>query len=474
MVRQYELVRHISTGRFGDTMLVKMSGQLAVMKTVDVSRLEDPSKSGEVVQELKAAAALPHPHLLAVVECFRQDGVLCVVTEYCEAGHVAARLEVARSTGVELKQELLFHWFTQALLAVSFLHDRGCLHRDLRARRLLLAASGQVQLSGVAVSTLLQRALRASAPDLEAVRYLAPELVAATSSDRDFPGSGAATASHTGASDLWALGVILFELLTLRPPYTHPHPRSLAEHILAGPPPLLPPGRGVPQVRQLCASLLQRDPGQRPSASDVLRDPFMQAEVRSLLNVGQAAPNLGIAPLVVARMQASLATTTPPAAQPCPVLSSAARKCTVSPLMLSTPAATPRSLRHVGEACSRRSPTAQELRKPKAFEPHNLRQSFAKAMDKKHPNWAADLLMVSQQAKTVPSGGLQRLDCVAEVAGPPSPREKEKEAAPASSSNPPSVVERLEDTLEVEGRCADLLDRGLSQYVAELLVRAGR
>mmetsp|Transcript_92226 Transcript_92226/g.264331 ORF Transcript_92226/g.264331 Transcript_92226/m.264331 type:complete len:423 (-) Transcript_92226:79-1347(-) len=367
MVARYERVRQISAGRFGSTTLVSCAGRPAVLKTIDASRLDSAALRDDVVEDVRMLARLRHPQLLNVVEVFREGGIICIVTSYAEAGDVTLHLDRARRAGRQLESALTLQWLTQAMVALSYLHQSGVVHRDLRSRRLLLTRAGRLLVSGLALSPLLARALGAGAPQVEAVRYLAPEVLAGTS-------------SHTSASDMWAMGVILFELLALRAPYEHEHPRSLTERILSTPVPPLPSrcAAGSVDLRRVCTAMLSRDAEKRPSAAQTLSDTFVQATLRALVN-DEPVP-------ATEHWGASVQVPTPRTAPVAPckaVPTNALRPLRAGPLMLGSPLSTPRALRRVGEVCVRT--TGREQIGPSAALPpkrvelaSSLRGSFAR------------------------------------------------------------------------------------------------
>lgn len=316
MVRAYDRLRHISTGRFGAAFLIKSGEKLAMMKTIDIGRLDSDARN-EVLEEVGVLASLRHPHLAAVQECFIEGGYLCLVLQYADGGHAAGQIEKARRCCSDLDEPQILRWFTQAVLGLKHMHDRSVIHRDLRTRRLLLTAEGHVVLSSAAITALLRPTLSQERPDLEAMRYLSPELVEG--------------GEHTAASDMWALGAILYELASLAPPFDHLHPRGLAERILSGPARPLPPRRSK-EMQNLCSSLMQRQAVDRLTSTDTLRQPLIQDRLRKLFD--EEPPFVPGAAVTMPRVEAAAATP---------------RRGGFGPLLLHEPVTTPRGLRHVGE-----------------------------------------------------------------------------------------------------------------------------
>jgi len=231
------------------------------MKAMDVSSLSSGERV-ELLKELQRLAQLRHPHLCGLKEVFLHQGKLCSVMDYLPGGNLAA--QVASKGPIDAMRTLL--WFTQALLAVDYLHRCDVLHRDLRLRRLLLTRHGLVVVTGVALSTTLKRLVER--PGNEALRYLAPEILLQHE-------------EHSSASDMWALGVILYELLTAQSPWPTDLPR-LREALQR---PLRPLPARHAELAPLCYSLLKRRPEQRWTATELLRQQPVQSRLVELLKL---------------------------------------------------------------------------------------------------------------------------------------------------------------------------------------------
>lgn len=338
MVHRYERLRHISTGRFGVAMLVKSGTYMAVMKTIDIGQL-DGRMQNLVLSEVSELAQLRHPHLATVRECFMEGSSLCIVTEYAAGGHVGAALEKAFQTGADLGEPQVLGWFIQAALALKHLHDRNILHRDLRTRRLLLTLEGHIVLSCAPVSALLARSLAVERPDLEAVQYLSPELIDGQ-------------VQHTKESDIWALGLVLYEMICLQPAFDHDHPRALAEHIRSWHPKL--PLRHSQELRDVCLAMLRFNPSSRLTMTQIFADPVVQRRLWSMLSdepmnlpgsIG--SKRRGMIDAKCANIEHKKLATTLPRVPPRPA--ELQKPCISGPMLLSSLAGTPRGLRRIGE-----------------------------------------------------------------------------------------------------------------------------
>jgi hypothetical protein len=209
-------------------------------------------------QEARAAAPLHHPHVIPIYEIGEQDGYH-YFTMPLAAGNLAGRMEDLRGdprAAVALVEKLA--------RAVHAAHRHGVLHRDLKPANVLLDKQGEPLIADFGLAKFLDAGPGLTDPGqvLGTPSYLSPEQAAGRS---DLFGP---------ATDVWALGVILFELLTGRLPFAAADRGELLHSILtAGParPGELRPGldRGLESVVLKC---LRKQPSQRYASAEALAD----------------------------------------------------------------------------------------------------------------------------------------------------------------------------------------------------------
>lgn len=265
----YEVVRHMGQGSVG-TMLVKINARPAVMKTVALAGLRAKERES-IISGVAALAKVRHPFLVALRESFIEPGHLHVVLDYAEGGKVSARIEQARSVGSHLDSSLVLKWLTHAALALRHLHSYELLHGDVRTKRLLLTAQGNVVLSGAELSVLKWNAAL-DTRSIDAMKFSSPEVVRGE--------------EHSVASDLWSLGVVMYEMVSLKTPFNHHNPRALAELLLTARVPSLP-ASCCDDLRRLTFMLLQRRAEDRSSVEGLLNDTAVQCWLRTMLQAEQ-------------------------------------------------------------------------------------------------------------------------------------------------------------------------------------------
>jgi WD40 repeat protein len=206
--------------------------------------------------ELDATASLDHPAILPVYESGEESGVPFFTMKLASGGTLAGRIGSYAGKWEEIASLML--WVAEA---VHFAHQQGVIHRDIKPGNILFDESGKAYVSDFGLAKLLGRQsdLTRSIAMLGTPHYLAPEVAA----------KNAAAASP--ASDIWALGAVLFELLAGHPPFAADSVPSLLRSIVEDEPKSLPPEVPRP-LRNIALKALNKDPARRYSSAACLAD----------------------------------------------------------------------------------------------------------------------------------------------------------------------------------------------------------
>lgn len=278
--KSYETYKKVSTlgvGSFGTAYLVECQSDKAsaVIKQIDIGQMSEEERR-ETLKEAKILEVLGHPNITRFREVYKtKKGKLCIVMDYCDGGDLQSKIKHqykhGRTSDGKLQyfdENQVLDWFTQVCLALKHVHDKKILHRDLKSQNLFLTKRGILKLGDFGIARVLSNTRSKAKTVVGTPYYLSPEIIRSE--------------SYNFKSDIWSLGVLLYEMAALQPPFNAQSLHQLAQRIIAGKYTPLP-GNFSAATNQLVASMLQRDPNMRPTIHQVLRTPQIQGRIRQFL-----------------------------------------------------------------------------------------------------------------------------------------------------------------------------------------------
>ncbi|TPX67887.1 hypothetical protein SpCBS45565_g03510 [Spizellomyces sp. 'palustris'] len=254
-MQAYKVGPAIGAGQFGK---VHVALHRRTLKRVAVKLIPaDLSDIPALQAEISTHRALFHPNIVCLTDCFESKGEVCVVTEYCAGGDLLAKLQDEGRFDVEKVREVA----RGLCRGLQYLHEKGIVHRDLKLQNILLDDKGVVKICDFGFSSFLQQNAALTSVKGTPI-YMAPELI------REQP--------YTHAIDLWALGVILYELFVGIPPFYTTNIFKLVNLILEESikwPPDIPP-----DLRNFLGGLLRKDPRDRLNWPELADHPFLEEQ----------------------------------------------------------------------------------------------------------------------------------------------------------------------------------------------------
>ena len=255
---RYHMVERIAAGGMGEVFRAHdavLAREVAI-KVLHRSLAGDPAFVDRFRREARAAAGLAHPNIVAVYDWGAVDGVYYMVMEYVRGPSVRHLLNEQGRMEPAQAAEIL----RQTLLALGHAHHEGFVHRDMKPENLLVTREGVVKVAdfGLARAYADGRVTQAGAVT-GTVQYLAPEQIRGEPADP--------------RSDLYSLGIVAYELLTGKLPFTGETAMAIAYKHLSDRVP--PPSSILPDLPDeldgFVAAATDRDRELRPESADVMR-----------------------------------------------------------------------------------------------------------------------------------------------------------------------------------------------------------
>jgi serine/threonine-protein kinase len=277
---RYELEELVGTGGMSSVYRAhdRLLDRKVAIKVLHQQYTEDAEYVERFRREARAVAALSHPNIVTVIDRGEHGGRQFIVFEYVDGDNLKQLMERRGPAPVGTALELAI----QIARGLSFAHQNGLVHRDVKPQNVLLNGDGQAKVTdfGIARSMDVKRGMTTTGTVLGTSDYIAPEQA-----------QGQPVDEH---SDVYSLGVVLYEMLTDEVPFSGENFVAVAMRHINDPPPLVRDKRPdvPPRVEAAVHRAMAKDPDERfASMTDFCQElEACLAEVRSGTQTQVAAP----------------------------------------------------------------------------------------------------------------------------------------------------------------------------------------
>jgi predicted Ser/Thr protein kinase/tetratricopeptide (TPR) repeat protein len=254
---RYEVVRELGKGAMGIVYLAKdpLIGRLVALKTIRLGAHADDDETKEFqqrfIREAQAAGILNHPAIVTVHDIGRDEetDTSFIAMEFVEGQNLKEVLSQGRALSFEQIGDII----AQVAEALDFAHAKGIVHRDVKPANIILIEGNRAKITDFGIAKIASGAanLTSTGQFLGTPNYMAPEQIKGAPVD--------------GRTDIFALGICLYECLTRRKPFGGDSLTSISYKIVHEPfPPLYEINPQIPEgYEEVVANCLQKDPTKR-------------------------------------------------------------------------------------------------------------------------------------------------------------------------------------------------------------------
>ncbi|GAB4856225.1 Serine/threonine-protein kinase AtPK2/AtPK19 [Ancistrocladus abbreviatus] len=243
-LEEFEVMKVVGQGAFGKVFQVKKKGtsEIFAMKVMRKDNIMEHNHAEYMKAERDILTKIDHPFIVHLRYSFQTKYRLYLVLDFVNGGHLFFQLY---NHGL-FREDLARIYAAEIVSAVSHLHANGIMHRDLKPENILLDADGHVVLTDFGLAKQFQENERSNSM-CGTVEYMAPEIVM---------GKG-----HDKAADWWSVGVLIFEMLTGKPPFVGGNRDKVQQKVIKDKIKL--PAFLSSEAHSILKGLLQKDPSKR-------------------------------------------------------------------------------------------------------------------------------------------------------------------------------------------------------------------
>lgn len=251
----YQIIQQIGKGGMATVYKAYHASmdRYVALKVVAIQLAEDPGFLQRFRQEARLIARLEHPHILPVHDFGEADGIPYMVMRFLEAGTLRERMNAGPLSLFEIDRA-----FSQLADALQYSHDKGVIHRDIKPSNAMLDKRGDIFLTDFGVAKMVEGAAQVTATGAitGTPAYMSPEQAQGAKVDN--------------RSDIYSLGVVLYEMLTGKVPFEAETPMAVIfKHIQEPPVPLSIIRADLPFAMEVVLlRALAKDPNERYASMD--------------------------------------------------------------------------------------------------------------------------------------------------------------------------------------------------------------
>jgi serine/threonine protein kinase/Flp pilus assembly protein TadD len=274
-IGHYKVEKRIDAGGMGEVYFASdtTAGRRAALKFLPAHLIRDPERLKRFQQEARVVARLNHPNILTIYEVGTDNSTHYIASELIEGETLRQRIareHMQVSEAIEIT--------IQVASALSAAHEAGVVHRDIKPENIMLRPDGYVKVLDFGIAKLAEQELADAmaqdealklvetnvGPILGTVGYMSPEQARPAGRRMD------------KRTDIWSLGVVLYEMVAGRAPFTGATAAGVITSILTKEPSPLssyiakPPG----ELQQIISKTLQKDPAQRYQSANEMLEPL--------------------------------------------------------------------------------------------------------------------------------------------------------------------------------------------------------
>ena len=264
-MKNFELISKLGEGSYSTVYKVRRKADLKMyaLKKVKLRNLSEKEKKN-ALNEIRILASIKSDHIISYKEAFieEKDQSLCLVMEFANKGDLFQKITYYKQMQKTFEEIEIWRIFIQILQGLKCLHDLKILHRDLKSANIFLFNNNLAKIGDLNVSKVSKTGIGYTQTGTP--YYASPEVW----NDE----------AYSSKSDIWSLGCIIYEMITLHPPFRAESMEGLYHKVMKGKYQKIP-DKYSKDLSEILKLLFIVDPKERPSCDDLLKNPIIMKRI---------------------------------------------------------------------------------------------------------------------------------------------------------------------------------------------------
>ena len=258
-IREYKIIKQIGEGSYASIYKVQKdnSNEIYVLKQIPITEedLNDTQNLNNIKNESLILSKIHSPYIVKFYDSFFHNNSLNIITEFCTSGDLCDYIQMYIQHKKKMSEKLIWKLFIQICLGLHYLHNHKILHRDIKTKNIFLNEDFSVKIGDLGIAKILENTTSYAHTFIGTPYYLSPELC------KDLP--------YNDKSDVWSLGCVLYEMVTLKHPFEAKTRVEIYDKIING------NYEGIDkyyslELRRIIDLLLIKDEKKRPKICEIL------------------------------------------------------------------------------------------------------------------------------------------------------------------------------------------------------------
>lgn len=282
-LRKYKKVKYLGKGSYGAAILVELKSDPSktfVIKEIVIGHLK-PAEQQAAKNEAEVLHQMSHSNITMYIESFVENSKLYIVMEHADGGDLSSAIQKRKTDSKYYVEDEVMRIFVQICLALKHVHSANILHRDLKSQNIFLTLTGVVKLGDFGIAKVLDTTDDQARTQIGTPYYLSPEICESKPYGRK--------------SDIWSLGVLLYEIVALEMPFQANSLPALVHKICSGEPNYVKAeSKYSPTLITLTKTMLNKLPDKRPTVQQIVKTDFIKCHISRLLSYTLKVGNGGV------------------------------------------------------------------------------------------------------------------------------------------------------------------------------------